>query len=278
MSEQDPDGRDDAEFRVIQEEQGAPVRAILTDALAGDPLFVKLVEIHKGDAVLTVELVAGLTPGMHYVTSDLPRLIGASNVPESTIRTWVDRFEDYIQPVRDGRNYKFPMTAVVRVRIVFILIKELRWTFQGIRNVLAGLVETDDLLERAGQGETREVVATLENLSPVKGVDFRSVDPRVLFLMGQLVDLAASAEAGRLVLNSDALPATVRERLDQVSALEEENARLRGELEEATKGLGQVRQAVGSLEGWAAIRPEEVTELLAQQRQPRSWLARLLGL
>lgn len=262
-----------------------PLRAALLDALQSDPLYLRLQELRLADKVLAPEILAGLTPGMHYGTPDLPALIGATNVPESTVRTWVDRFTDYVQPVRDGRNYRFTLAAVIRVRVLYILIKQLRWQFATVRNVLAGLVEDADLVEEGGQGETRDIVAMLESIAP-KGADYRAVDPRVLYLITQLVDVEASANAGRLVLSREAIPGDVREQIERIPHLENENRRLQGELEEARREIeanrdesgslqARLETAEGQLKGWAAIPVEEIQGLLDRQR--KGFFARLFG-
>ncbi|HWI52499.1 MAG TPA: hypothetical protein VNT01_10210 [Symbiobacteriaceae bacterium] len=281
----------DAEFTV--KEEGAltqPLRQTLAEALQGDPLYAKLQEVRKADQVLAMEILGGLTPGMMYSTPELPKLIGAGDIPESTIRTWVDRFEDYVRPVRDGRNYKFPVISVVRVRILFLFVKQLRWNFATIRNILAGLVEDVDLMEEAGHGDAREVASLLESLVPVKGTDYRTADPRVVNLILSLVDINASTEAGRLVLSKDALPADVKAQVDKVPQLEEENARLRealataaGEIDTVKGAAGdlqeRVRVAEGLIEGqqqaWAGISLEELRA--AQERRKKGLWARIFG-
>lgn len=281
----------EANFRVIGE--GGPAELLRQDLLNGlqdDLLYRRLQDVGWSNQVITQDLLAGLTSGMFYGTPDLARLIGASDVPESTIRTWVDRFMDYVQPTRDGRNYKFSVAAVVRVRILFLLIKQLRWNFAGIRNVLSGLVEEADLLEQAGQGDTRDVLAALDKLPAVRGADLRSVDPRVLNLFLQLVDLQASTESGRLVVSRDALPADVRDSVERVAQLEEENQRLRQELASAANELTAVKDDADTLnerlqlaegqidaqaKAWASVPPEAVKALL--ERQNRGFWARLFG-
>lgn len=77
----------------------------------------------------------------------------------------------------------------------------------------------------------------------MRGVDYRPADPRLLYLITQLVDVNASAEAGRLILNAEALPSDVRSQMEKLPQLEKENAQLRQALEEATEGLRVVQGA-----------------------------------
>jgi hypothetical protein len=278
---------EDASFRVIGEDGPAEIlRRSLLESLQEDALFQRLKEAGRAGEVL--EVVSKLEPGKHYGTPALPGLIGDETLKESTVRTWVDRFSAYVQPIKEGRNYKFPADAVVRVRILHILLRRLFWNFSSIENALSGLVEEHGQGERTDTAiKALDVDTVIDQIVPMRGGDYRAA---LTHLITQLVDVQASAEAGHLVLSQDALPASVRQSAERVAQLEQENQRLLKALTEANKGLEAMQTASTDLQGrlklaegqisahaqaWASVPPDEIRAVL--ERQKKGFWARVFG-
>ncbi|MBU8908073.1 helix-turn-helix domain-containing protein [Desertibacillus haloalkaliphilus] len=93
--------------------------SLLEDKFKEDPLFIEIKSRADIDDELFPESIKNMYPDREYSTKEAR---GILNKPDSTVRYYINELKDYIQPLRNGRNFRLTVTHIFRLHLVFILI------------------------------------------------------------------------------------------------------------------------------------------------------------
>jgi hypothetical protein len=94
---------------------------LLRDEFMDDPLYKEILADAELRKKLFPDFVKRLHPKKQYTTLEVAEMIGEK---DSTVRYYMNTLLDYIQPIRNNRNYRLTYSSIYKLYLVFLYTRD----------------------------------------------------------------------------------------------------------------------------------------------------------
>ncbi|WP_459195652.1 MerR family transcriptional regulator [Wukongibacter baidiensis] len=144
----------------IDESMLTDIKDILEAEYQKDVLFEILCGLGRKEEVITEKMREELNREKLYSTGEAATLL---DIKRSTISTWVKGLLDYIEPNKDGKNYKLDYESIFKLRMVSLLRQNNQYTITKIREMTSD-IEVVDLKQEMKKEKEKPLNARVKEL------------------------------------------------------------------------------------------------------------------
>lgn len=106
---------------------------VLQEKFREDPLYRELLADNELRKKLFPDFVKELHPTKQYTTLEVSEMVGEK---DSTVRYYMNTLLDYIQPIRNNRNYRLTYESVYKLHLVFLFTRDYGRNTSDVKGLL----------------------------------------------------------------------------------------------------------------------------------------------